>query len=201
MKVPGDRVPGPHGHLLSGPWAPSPLPCGRGDRAGSGTEAPAQVHEEAGRAGRLTRARAQRLALRLYNSEPRGEFESTPSCSTEVARPTSSSELCKTPPRVLRSHETTARRREPERRHAVTENPEEPRPEPLPSGPASLGQAGWEGLQEERHRVQPAGPLGAQRGQRRVPHLDGTVSGRGDDRASPGDFTEPSAPEAAVTAA
>lgn len=76
MKVPGDRVPGPHGHLLSGPWAPAPLPCGRGERAGSGTEAQAQAHEEAGRAGRLTGARAQRLALRLYNSEPRGEFES-----------------------------------------------------------------------------------------------------------------------------
>lgn len=135
MKVPGDRVPGPHGHLLSGPWAPAPLPCGRGERAGSGTEAQAQAHEEAGRAGRLTGARAQRLALRLYNSEPRGEFESPPSCSTEVARSTSISELCKTPPRVLRFHETAARRREPERRHAVTENPEDPRPEPLPSGP------------------------------------------------------------------
>lgn len=169
MKVPGDRVPGPHGHLLSGPWAPSPLPCGRGDRAGSGTEAQAQAHEEAGRAGRLTRARAQWQAVRLYNSEPRGEFESPLSCSTEVARPTSSSELCKTPPRVLRFHETTARRREPERRHAVMENAEEPRPEPLPSGPGVTrpGRAG--GAPGEKAPRAAGGPTGCPAGSEASP--------------------------------
>ena len=114
MTVPGDRVPGPHGHLLSGPWAPSPRPCGRGERLAAEQRRKLRPTRKPDALDALTGARAQRRALRLYNSEPRGEFESPPSSSTEVAQSTSISELCKTPPRVLSFHETTARRREPE---------------------------------------------------------------------------------------